>query len=193
MGGDSIIMDGAGKQFYAFAYQQQNANLTGAEFNLDIHPHPLDGLHIENTLSYVKGRFKNAIDGSYNLPSIPPLRWISEIRYELKKNKGKLKNNYVSFQLDHSLRQSHPFTGFNTETETPAYTLINIGAGTQFIKNGKQICSLSLVAQNVTNVTYQNHLSRLKYTAENILTGRTGVFNMGRNFSVKLNIPLQFD
>lgn len=192
-GGDSIILDPEGKEFFAFAYQQQNASLAGAEFNLDIHPHPLDGLHIENTLSYVKGNFNKALDGSYNLPNIPPLRWISEIRYELQKNKGKIKNNYISLQLDNSLRQSHPFTGFNTETETPAYTLINIGAGTQFTQKEKQLFSLSFVVQNVTNVSYQNHLSRLKYTAENILTGRIGVFNMGRNFSIKLNVPLQFD
>ena len=192
-GADSIIVAPDGKQFFAFAYQQQNANLVGAEFNLDIHPHPLDGLHIENTLSYVKGRFKNALDGSINLPSIPPLRWISEIRYELQKSKGKIKNNYISVQFDKSLRQANPFTGFNTETKTPGYTLINIGAGTQLARKGKQLFSLSLVAQNVTNVTYQNHLSRLKYTAENLLTGRTGVFNMGRNFSLKINVPLQFD
>jgi len=192
-GADSIIVTPDGKDLYAFAYQQQNANLAGAEFNLDIHPHPLDGLHIENTLSYVKGSFKNALDGSDNLPSIPPLRWISEIRYELQKSNGKIKNNYISIQFDKSLRQANPFTGFNTETETPGYTLINLGAGTQLTRKGKQLFSLSLVAQNVTNVTYQNHLSRLKYTAENLLTGRTGVFNMGRNFSLKINVPLQFD
>jgi iron complex outermembrane receptor protein len=45
---------------------------------------------------------------------------------------------------------------------------------------------------NITDIAYQNHLSRLKYTAENVVTGRTGVFNMGRNFSIKLNIPLSF-
>jgi len=50
-----------------------------------------------------------------------------------------------------------------------------------------------LIAQNLTDVAYQNHLSRLKYTDENMATGRMGVFNMGRNFSLKLNLPLQFD
>jgi iron complex outermembrane receptor protein len=52
---------------------------------------------------------------------------------------------------------------------------------------------ISLVAQNLSDIAYQSHLSRLKYTDENILTGRTGVFNMGRNYSLKINIPLQFD
>jgi iron complex outermembrane receptor protein len=51
---------------------------------------------------------------------------------------------------------------------------------------------VSLIAQNITDVAYQNHLSRLKYTAENMATGRMGVFNMGRNFSIKVNVPLVF-
>ena len=42
------------------------------------------------------------------------------------------------------------------------------------------------------DVAYQNHLSRLKYAAVNNVTGRQGVFNMGRNFSVKVNVPLEW-
>ena len=181
------------KEFYAFAYHQQDAKLMGAEFNLDIHPHPLDGLHIENTVSLVNGTFNKAVDGSINLPSIPSMRWIAELRYELEKNKGNFKNSYASLQFDNVAAQNNPFTGYNTETKTPAYTLINIGAGTQVTKKGKQLFSISLVAQNITDIAYQNHLSRLKYTDQNILTGRTGVFNMGRNYSLKINLPLQFD
>ena len=192
-GSDSIIMDASGKDFFAFAYQQQNANLMGAEFNLDIHPHPIDGLHIENTFSYVQGAFAKAIDGSKNLPTIPPLRWISEFRYELKNKSTQFKNSYLSVQLDNVFAQNNPFTGYNTETATPGYHLLNVGLGTQYTKKGKQLFSISFIAQNLTDVAYQNHLSRLKYTAENLATGRMGVFNMGRNFSLKVNIPLVFD
>jgi iron complex outermembrane receptor protein len=70
---------------------------------------------------------------------------------------------------------------------------LNAGAGTEIIgKNKKTIFSIYLALNNITDKAYQNHLSRLKYTAENMVTGRTGVFNMGRNFSVKLNVPLDF-
>jgi iron complex outermembrane receptor protein len=65
--------------------------------------------------------------------------------------------------------------------------------GTQYTKKGKQLFSIALTAQNITDVAYQNHLSRLKYTAENMATGRMGVFNMGRNYSLKVNVPLKFD
>jgi iron complex outermembrane receptor protein len=68
-----------------------------------------------------------------------------------------------------------------------------LGAGTQIQQNGKTILSISLVAQNLTDIAYQNHLSRLKYTSVNEVTGRMGVFNMGRNVSLKINIPLVFD
>ena len=191
-GGDSII-NKEGKDYFAFAYNQQDAKLIGAEFNLDIHPHPLDGLHIENTVSIVNGTFKKALAGSINLPTIPSMRWIAELRYELPKNTGRLKNTYASLQFDNVGAQNNPFTGYNTETKTAGYTLINIGAGAHITKKDKQLFSISLVAQNLTDIAYQSHLSRLKYTDENILTGRTGVFNMGRNYSLKINIPLQFD
>ncbi len=198
LGGDSTI-EKNGQKFYAFAYKQQNANLYGAECNLDFHPHPLDGLHIENTLSYVRGNFNNDVDYSNNLPNIPPFRWLSEIKYEFgsssgnNKSAGNNKNNYISLQFDNVSSQNNPFTGYNTETATAGYTLINMGMGTHIKHNGKQICSLTLVAQNISDVAYQNHLSRLKYTDENMATGRMGVYNMGRNFSVKLNVPLVFD
>ena len=191
-GGDSIISK-EGKDYFAFAYNQQDAKLIGAEFNLDIHPHPLDGLHIENTVSIVNGTFKKALAGSINLPTIPSMRWIAELRYELPKNTGRLKNTYASLQFDNVGAQNNPFIGYNTETKTPGYTLINIGAGAHITKKDKQLFSISLVAQNLTDIAYQSHLSRLKYTDVNFLTGRTGVFNMGRNYSLKINIPLQFD
>ncbi len=43
---------------------------------------------------------------------------------------------------------------------------------------------------NLTDVAYQSNMSRLKYTDINNVTGRTGVYNMGRNFSIKLLIPI---
>ena len=42
------------------------------------------------------------------------------------------------------------------------------------------------------NRAYQSHLSRLKYTDINHVTGRQGVYNMGRNVTFKLVIPIQF-
>ena len=193
-GGDSIIMDyahdDAGEELYAFAFRQKDAHLYGAEFNVDFHPHPLDWLHVENSVSLIRGQFKDALDGSKNLPGIPSARWLSEVRIELFKKSKLIKNSFINLQLDNVFAQNNPFTGYNTETQTPAYTLLNIGYSTQIQHRNKTLFSVSLVGQNIADVAYQHHLNRLKYGPMNEATGRMGVFNMGRNFSFKVNIPI---
>ncbi|MEO5591861.1 MAG: TonB-dependent receptor [Chitinophagaceae bacterium] len=190
-GSDSVLMDGQQK-FYAFRFNQNNAKLYGVEFNLDIHPHPLDWLHIENSFSYVKGVLSQEQDGSKNLPFIPGARLINEVKVELFKKGQSLRNVYVKAELDNTFAQDNPFTGFNTETRTPGYSLLNAGFGGDISSKGKTLFSLFFTANNITDIAYQNHLSRLKYAPENMATGRIGVYNMGRNFSVKLNVPLSF-
>jgi len=46
------------------------------------------------------------------------------------------------------------------------------------------------MVDNLTDVCYQDHLNRLKYADVNVLTGRRGVFNMGRNVVLKISIPI---
>jgi iron complex outermembrane receptor protein len=191
LGGDSILtIDG--EDLEAFQYSQQDAKLYGAELNVDLHPHPLDWLHFENTLSLLRGRFNNALDGSENLPMIPANRWISELRAQFTKSQKALRNFYFRIEMDRTFKQNHPFTGYNTETATAGYALLNAGVGTDVFANGRTAFSLHFTANNITDEAYQHHLNRLKYTAVNNATGRVGVFNMGRNFSIKLNVPLNF-
>ncbi len=187
-GGDSLIIDN-GSQFFAFRFDQKNAKLYGAEINFDIHPHPLDWLHVENSFSYVRGQLSEAQDGSSNLPFIPAARLINEVRGDFFKKGKSLRNVYIKAELDNTFAQNHPFTGFDTETKTPGYSLLNMGLGGDIASQGKTLFSIYLGANNIGDVAYQSHLSRLKYTDVNNVTGRMGVYNMGRNFSFKVNIP----
>jgi iron complex outermembrane receptor protein len=191
-GGDSIIVEN-GDDLYAFAFRQKDAHLYGAELNVDFHPHPLDWLHVENSLSLIRGQFKEALDGSTNLPGIPSARLLSEIRIEMFKKSKAIRNSFINMQLDNVFAQNNPFVGYNTETVTSAYTILNVGFSTQVQHKNKTLFSVSLVGQNIADVAYQNHLNRLKYGPTNEATGRMGVFNMGRNFSLKINVPLQFN
>lgn len=191
-GKDSLInIDG--KNITAFQFNQSNAMLVGFEANLDIHPHPLDWLHLQNSFSYVRGKFINNVNGSENLPFMPQPKLLSEIKAEFKKCGSSLKNLYLKFQADNYFAQNNIYNVYNTETTTPAYTLSNVGLGSDVIRKNKTICSVYFAINNIADVAYQNHLSRLKYTDMNNVTGRMGVFNMGRNFSVKLLIPLSFE
>lgn len=190
-GGDSLIsVDG--EELFAFQYNQHNAALYGAEMNVDIHPHPLDWLHFENTFSYVRGTLSESQDGSKNLPFIPAARLINEIKVDLFPKSKTFSQLYVKAELDNTFAQNDPFTGYNTETKTSGYSLLNAGLGGNVMSRNKVLFSLFFAANNLGDIAWQSHLSRLKYTAVNDVTGRMGVFGMGRNFSVKLNIPLTF-
>ena len=189
-GGDSLVtVDN--EDIPAFRFDQSHAKLYGIEASLDIHPHPLDWLHFENTFSWVRGKFDDAIDGSENIPMIPAARWISDLRANISKAGKSLRNLYIKVEADNTLRQDKAFTGYGTETATPAYTLFNAGFGTDVSNKKRTLFSVHLFLGNIFDKAYQNHLSRLKYSAVNNATGRNGVFNSGRNFSIKLNVPLE--
>lgn len=191
-GADSLI-EVDGDMLQAFKFDQRQVNLAGVELTLDIHPHPLDWLHIENTFSYVSGIFKNAIEGSKNLPFIPAPKLLTEFRADFKKLNSHFRNSYIKVEIDNTFKQSNPFTAFNTETATNGFTLINTGLGTEiFSKKDNKLFALYFTASNIGNVAYQNHLSRLKYAPTNPATGRNGVFNVGRNFGIKILVPLSF-
>ncbi|HXS35480.1 MAG TPA: TonB-dependent receptor [Flavipsychrobacter sp.] len=193
-GTDSIPTQNNAENYPAFKYGQSDANLYGAELYVDLHPHPLDWLHFENTLSYVRGKFVNPTsDSTTNIPFIPPFRWLIDLKAE-KRSLGKhLKNAYVKVGLDINSAQNNVFSAYGTETTTPGYTLLDAGIGADFTNKKQQtIFTLTLAGQNLTDVAYQSNLSRLKYTPENDVTGRMGIFNMGRNFSITLAIPLDF-
>jgi iron complex outermembrane receptor protein len=192
-GGDSLV-NLNGVDLTAFKFDQTKAALTGLEATLDIHPHPLDWLHILNTFSIVSGQLRTPIEGNKFLPFIPASKLVTEFKGSFNKVTKSIQNLYVKFEVDNTFSKKNVFTTYNTETRTSGYTLLNAGIGTDFVnKKNQTLFSLSFSALNIADVAYQNHLSRLKYAEENLATGRNGVFNMGRNFSVKLNVPLSLN
>ncbi|GAB3331395.1 TonB-dependent receptor [Hymenobacter humi] len=188
-GADSLSPDGNG----VFRYQQGRARLVGGEVSLDFHPHPLDWLHFENSFSMVRAEQLNRPEAEKYLPFIPADRLQSELRGNFRRQGKRITNPYVRVQLEHNFAQNRFYSAFDTETATPAYTLINAGVGTDLANaRGKTLASLFITANNLFDVGYQSHLSRLKYADYNAANGRRGVFNQGRNVSVRLVVPLAF-
>lgn len=185
-GGDSVLdlQDPAP----AFKFVQSNAFLFGSEIFIDVHPHPIDWLHIENSFSFVNAINLKATDSTKYLPFIPAPHYRLDLRGQ-KKSVGKyFKNAFVKISLDYYSTQSRFFSAYETETATPSYVLIGAGIGADLnnVIKGKGVLKLLLSFENLNDEVYQNHLSRLKYAPVNPLTGRQGVFNMGRNVSLKL-------
>ncbi len=184
--GNDIIPDPS-EPAPAYKFVQGNTTLVGGEIYLDIHPHPLDWLHIENSFSFVQGTQSNQSDSTKYLPFIPPPKYRGELKAQFKKTGNILTNTYIKFSIDHYFEQGRVFSAFGTETQTPSYTLLSVGVGGSVKAfNKKDFMSIYISAENLADIAYQSHLSRLKYAAENPLTGRTGVYNMGRNVSLKL-------
>ncbi len=179
----------------AYQYIQGHAVLNGGEFLLDIHPHPFDWLHFENSFSFVNARNKsdNVNERSKYLPFTPPARYQSELRANIMKVGNFLSNVFVKLEYGHYWSQDRAFLENGTETVTPSYSLWNAGLGTNVVSRKDQILfSFYFTVTNLFDKAYQNHLSRLKYAPENPSSGRTGVFNMGRNVSFKIVIPFTF-
>jgi iron complex outermembrane recepter protein len=179
----------------AYEFRQGNAQLTGGEFSIDLHPHPLDWLHFENSFSFVNAlnQSKVNIDSSKYLPFIPPARYQSELRANFKSIGKNFSNTFFKTEFVHYWAQDRVLLENRTETATGSYSLINAGLGTDILsRNGTTLFSVYISGNNLFDVAYQNHLSRLKYAAENQITGRAGVFNVGRNFSFKIVVPIAF-
>lgn len=192
-GQDSIPKENNKEVYPAFQYSQTNANLFGGELFVDLHPHPLDWLHFENTISYVQGRNGNATDSSKYLPNIPATRWLIGLRAQGKKQGKYIGSAYAKLELDNYFAQNQVYSAYGTETTSPGYSLLNASLGFDILNKKKSIMSITLAGQNLANIGYQNHLSRLRYADVNERTGRTGIFGVGRNLSLTIRVPLAFN
>jgi iron complex outermembrane receptor protein len=196
---DEVVEEG----YLTYAYTQGNAQLLGFEAGADFHP--IHSVHFSNTFSMVDARQMHAAPEAKYLPFTPAPRWSSELKWELMHHSHSTVNHhhaapavrrwpfnnlYVAAGLDCYLKQSHIYSADNTETATPAYALLSLAAGTDIQVKGRKIAEVYVTADNLLDKAYQNHLSRLKYADDNRVTGRRGVFNMGRNITFKVVVPI---
>ena len=189
--------------YLTYAYTQGDARLLGFEAGFDFHP--VHSVHFSNIFSYVDAQLMDATPDTKYLPFTPAPRWSTELKWELLHHshstvahhhttvahRSLFNNLYVAAGLDCFLKQDHVFSADDTETPTPGYALLNLSAGTDVQINGKKVAELYITADNLLDKAYQNHLSRLKYCDENVVTGRRGVYNMGRNVTFKVVVPIK--
>jgi len=191
-----------------YKYTQGHARLYGGELGLNLHPAALPWVELNTTFSYVYGSLINAPDSSKYLPFVPPARVTADLKFPVKKIGSVFKNVYFKagmlscFQQNDIYRQFAIYNGLSTAltpaeyaastSATKGYVLFNAGAGGDIVSKGKTVCQLYLICNNLFNTAYIDYMSRFKYNPVNYTTGRVGVFNMGRNLSIKMVIPLDF-
>jgi len=191
LGGDSIRKDPAlalapGP---AFKYTQGNAALSGGEMIFNIHPHNCKWLNFDNSLSIINAVQKKQSDSTKYLPFTPPAKYRTELKFLLTREKT-IKNGYFKIGLDYYFEQNKIYYKYGNETITPAYSLINVGMGGDICTGTKKLFSVYIYGSNLLDAGYQSNMSRLKYADPNNVTGRIGIFNMGRNISFKFIFPI---
>ena len=151
-----------------FLYLQDDAHLYGGEFGFHFHPHPLDWLHVETSFETVTGQLS---DNSY-LPLIPANSLNNTVRIEFENNGFKKGYAFVTYSSTFNQNNVSAF-----ETTTKGFNLLSAGIGGT-VKLFENDLDISIAANNLTNESYINHLSRLKPDS---------ILNIGRNISFGLN------
>lgn len=181
-----------------YQYQQSKARLYGAEISVNVHPADLKWLTFNNSLAYVVGLNKNeellAKHGrtAKYLPFIPPLQIRTELKATAQSNIGVFNKPYIKVDAAIFADQNRFYALDNTETFTKGYTLLNAGIGSAIQrKSGKTLIDVFIQCDNIFNTAYQSNLNRLKYFEyyQSSPNNRSGIYNMGRNFSLKAIIP----
>lgn len=190
------VLDSEGNLSYK--YQQSRAHLYGGEATVNFHPEALKWLNFKNSISYVRGLNKNGQlieqygNAARYLPFILPLQFRSEVRATLRKTLGPFTGIYARTELNSFSKQEDIYAVDDTEKPSKGYSLINFGFGGNVKqKSGRTLVQLFFQVNNLFDKAYQSHLNRLRYFEyyQQSPNGQLGIFNMGRNMSVKAIIP----
>jgi len=194
-----------------YQYTQGKALLYGGEALLDIHPTAAAWFDFKASVSVVQGGLVGVADSIKILPFVPPTRVIADIKINLNKIGRNnpldkvIRNSYIKFGVLACMQQNKVYQQYAiynglsnadpvyqaTKAATPGYAIFNLGAGGDLVTSkGHVFAKLYFVVNNLLNTTYMDYMSRFKYLPVNPVTGRVGVFNMGRNFSIKVIIPI---
>jgi len=187
-----------GYPVYTFV-SSNTAILTGVSGFLNIHPMNARWLEWNNGFTYIYSFIPNATDSTHHLPWIPAPHLSSEIKVHIQDNSHTLfRGAYVKLGLTQYWGQRNIYSALTTEIPSASYSLWNAGLGTNIAKpkSGKVFCSLYLNCTNLTNLAYADHLNLAQYfysvngNQVTVTRQNQGIYNMGRNFSLKLVFPL---
>lgn len=153
--------------FRVYRFIQNDAALKGAEASLDYNPAFIRALTFNAGYNAIRAR---VADGSY-LPFIPADRFTTELRYRFK-DSGKRSGLYVRAGWEYYFAQNR---AAQFETATPAYDLVDAGAGVTFSFRRTQSVQLDVACNNLLNEVYFDHLSRFK---------EFSIYNIGRNVTL---------
>ena len=179
-----------------FGYEQSSAELFGLEATVNLHPEIFKGFSFDNSFSIINGYNLNpsykhmGVKGEY-LPFMPPVRLVSGISQEIKTRSLVITSLTLKCLADINAAQNHYLSLDQTETPTPAYTIVSLGILTTVRYNQSYSLQFQVQVNNLLNTAYQSNQSRLKYFEYYTASpnGHLGIYNMGRNICAKVIMP----
>jgi iron complex outermembrane recepter protein len=185
-----------GYPVYQFV-SSNTAILTGISGNLNIHPASVKWLEMNNGFTYIYTRLPHATDSTDHIPWTQAPHLHSEFKFRLNhKPDARFQRTYFKVGMTAYLAQNKIYSALYTEIPSAAYTLFNAGLGTDLVsRTGKTVCSFYVNCTNLTNTAYADHLNLAQYFyAQNgntvtVTNQRQGIFNMGRDVTVKVIFP----
>lgn len=191
--------DSVSQGYPVYQYVSSNsAIITGVSGYFNIHPAEAKWLEIENGLTYIYTWLPHATDSTDHIPWTAAPHLTTEVKFRLNDRPHSVfKASYIEAGQAKYWAQNDIYSALYTEVPSTAYTLFNAGMGTSFVHpgTGKVICSLFIRCANLTNIAYADHLNLAQYFLAhngNIVTvtqQNQGVYNMGRDLSVKVVFP----
>jgi iron complex outermembrane receptor protein len=191
--------DSSSQGYPVYEYVSSNtAILAGVNAYFNVHPAGTKGLEWNNRFSYIYSWLPHATDSTDHIPWTPAPHLHSELKYLLSDKPGSaFSGTYFKICIAHYWRQGDIYSALYTEVPSAAYTLVDAGLGTQLVnrRSGRAVCSFYLNCTNLTNIAYADHLNLAQYFyAQNgslvtVTNQRQGVFNMGRDISLKVVFP----
>lgn len=180
---------------FTYQYQQGSAAIYGAEYHINLHPAAIPWLTVQHNFSAIQGvntdeaALQISGEEARYLPLLPPLRTQNSIRLQQPQPNGRLADLYLQAEADTWATQNRFYAVDQTESATPGYTLVHVSSGISWRnKKDRTVCQLVVSVRNLLDESYQAHQNRLKYFEyySSSPNGRSGIYNMGRNCSVKL-------
>jgi iron complex outermembrane receptor protein len=181
-----------------FKFAATDAVLEGVDAYLNIHPSFIKWLELDNGFTYVYSVLPNGTDSTRHVPFTPAPRLTTDLKLKLVNRRGIFSGSYIKLGLAHYWAQNDIYSANLTELPSVAYTLFNVGFGTNLVnpKTLKTICMFYVNVTNLGNLAYYDHTSRTQYflaynNAPVVVTNPAqGIYNMGRNIGFKLVFPI---
>jgi iron complex outermembrane receptor protein len=151
---------------------QHNAHIYGLETFIEVLA--AKWFMVKATYNYLRGEQSD----DTNLPFIPQNKFRLETKF-FSDVLWKMKHPYIKADMLVASKQNHPAI---FETSTNGYVIFNAALGLTF-HVARQPLNLELVATNIFDTQYYDHLSTLK---------PFGYFDPGRGVMVYLAVPLMF-